>query len=198
MDAQALLLDGGVVTGCINLQTGGQGDGTEWAVGRHGNIVGLGHRGDLLDFGDAAGVRQVGLDDVNQAIGEDAFEVPAREEAFAEGNRDGRRIDDIADGLVVLGEHRLLNEEQTVRLKGPGKDFGHRAMDAPVEVHGEADLGADGFAHGGGALSSHHNFGLGVEVHQLFGGVHFEGGKTLGHGFFGGVGDVGRAIAANP
>ena len=37
------------------------------AMRRDGNVIGLGHRGDLAAFEDAAGVAQVRLDDVDRA-----------------------------------------------------------------------------------------------------------------------------------
>src|SRR5690606_39423775 len=70
VDAQALFLDEGVVAAGVDLQAGRQRDRAERAVQRQGDVVGLGHGGDLAGLGDAAGVRRIGLDDVHIALGQ--------------------------------------------------------------------------------------------------------------------------------
>ena len=83
MDADALLLDHGVVAGGVHVQAAGQSDGAQRAVGSQGNVVGFGHGGDLLDLGQAAGVAQVGLDDVHTAGLQQALEVILGEQTLA-------------------------------------------------------------------------------------------------------------------
>ena len=49
-----------------------------------GDIVGFGHGCYAFEFGDAAAVRNVGLDDVDAGVGEELLEVPAGVEAFSQ------------------------------------------------------------------------------------------------------------------
>lgn len=71
-------------------------------------------------------------------------------------------------------------------------------MDPTVEVHGEADIWSDCLTHGGGSFCGQIDFAGCVEVHQLFGRVHFERRKALRHGFFGGFSNILRAVPTNP
>src|SRR6185437_11533337 len=56
VNAEALLLDEGVVGAGVELQAGGERDGPERAVQRDGGVVGLRHGGDAAGLADAAGV----------------------------------------------------------------------------------------------------------------------------------------------
>jgi len=87
VDAQALLLDESVVRHRIDLQTSGQRYRAERAVQRKGDVVGFGHGGDLAGFGDAAGVRDIRLDDVDIAFAENSLEIPARIESLTQSDR---------------------------------------------------------------------------------------------------------------
>ena len=53
MDADALLLNHGVVAGGVHVQAGGQSDGAQGAMGSQGDIVALRHGTDLFNFGKA-------------------------------------------------------------------------------------------------------------------------------------------------
>ena len=88
VDAQALFLNEGVVADAIQLQARSQRNRPERAMQRQRHVVGLGHAGDLARLGDAASMRGVRLNDVDVALGEDAFEIPARIESLTQ--RDGR------------------------------------------------------------------------------------------------------------
>ena len=102
MHAQALFLDHGIVADRIQLQAGGQGDGTQRTMQRQAHIIGFRHGGDLAGFGDAAGMRRIGLDDVHQPLAENFLEVPAREQPLAQRDRRGGVIGDILQCLDML------------------------------------------------------------------------------------------------
>src|SRR5579875_2374869 len=68
VNAQALFLDQHIVGTGIKLETGGERDGTKGAVWGYRYVVRLGHSCDLAAFGDASGVREVWLQNVNRAI----------------------------------------------------------------------------------------------------------------------------------
>ena len=68
VNSQALLLDKGIVAARIYLQASGQRNGSQRAVRRGGHVERLGHRDDFLALGNAAGVREVGLNDVGITI----------------------------------------------------------------------------------------------------------------------------------
>ena len=55
----------------------------------HGDVFGLGHDGDLLEFGDAAGVGDVGLKDVYGVVVDDVGEWEFGVEALAGGDGNG-------------------------------------------------------------------------------------------------------------
>ena len=67
VDAERHLLQDMVGGAGGDLQAGRQRHRAERAVRRHGDVIGFGHGRDAPDLGDAAGMGQVGLDDVRQA-----------------------------------------------------------------------------------------------------------------------------------
>src|ERR1017187_6900973 len=105
MHGQALFLDEGVVAHGIELKVGGQSDRPQRTVQSEGDVVTLRHGGDLAGLGDAACVGRVGLDDVHAAFAEDSLEVPAREEALAEGNGSAAMPGDFSYGLGGLAKN---------------------------------------------------------------------------------------------
>ena len=66
------------------MEAGGERERAERAVGRDANVVRLGHGRNLFRLRDAAGVRNVGLDDVDAAELKVRPDVFPREEALAE------------------------------------------------------------------------------------------------------------------
>ncbi len=147
----------------------------------NGNIVGLGHRGDLAGLGDAAGVRGVGLDDVDTALRKHALEIPARVEALTQRDGCGADGGQLGDHLQVLAEHRLLDEHQVEIAQLAHQHLGHGLVHPAVEVHTNADVLAHRFAdhrHIGDGLL---HLGVAVDVLHLFGAVHLHGGKAARH-----------------
>ena len=198
VDAQALFLDKRVVADRVQLQAGGQGDRAQRAVQRQGHVIGFGHVGDLAGFGDAAGVGSVRLDDVDIAFAEHALEVPAREQALAQGNRGAGQRCEFLEGFVVFAEHRFFDEHQFVRVQLFHQHLGHGLVHAAMEVDADADVGADRIAHGGDVGQGQVDFFETVDELQFFGAVHFHRSEATGHGLLGGAGGVGGAVAADP
>src|SRR5450830_1060942 len=198
VNAQALLLDKRVVADRVQLQAGGQRDWAQRAVQRQGHVVGFGHVGDLAGFGDAAGVGSVRLDDVDVTFAEHALEVPAREQALAQGNRRAGQRSEFFQGFVVFAEHRLFDKHQFVRVQLFHQHLGHGLVYAAMEVDADAHVRADGIAHGGDVGQGQVDFFEAVDELQFFGTVHFHRGEATRYGFFGGAGGVGGAVAADP
>ena len=117
MDAEALFLDQEVRRGERDLQAGGERDRAERAVRGQHRAVRLGERGDPAHLGDAAGVRQVGLDDRDARL--------QRGEEVRRGRRAARRwrsgsveaATSAGSRCAVLGQHRLLDEQRLQRLE---------------------------------------------------------------------------------
>jgi hypothetical protein len=129
VDAEALLLNEGVVGTPVDLQAGGERNRAERTVQRHGNVVRLGHGGDLAGLGNAAGVRGVGLDDVDGPTGQDRLEVPSRVEPFTKRDRCAGVDHHAQEGVSVFGQHRLLDEHQP---EGPpGRDASYQSSAVP-------------------------------------------------------------------
>ena len=156
MNAEGLLLDEGVRRAEIDLQARGEADRAKGAMRRDGDIVRFGHRGDFLQFADAAGVGAIRLDDVRAAAGEKLLEAPARKLAFAGGDGDGGHGTQIEQRLVVLGKHRLFDEKRADAFEFFHQDFRHALVDAPMKVDRDAEIGAAGVANRGRAR---HRFG---------------------------------------
>src|SRR5699024_10021825 len=76
VDAEALFLDDGVMASRINLQARCQCNRPERTMRCSSDIKGFGHRYDLLAFRDAAGMRQIRLDDVSRAVLQECLELP--------------------------------------------------------------------------------------------------------------------------
>ena len=69
VDTERLFLNNGIGGTPVELQTGGESDGTERTMRSDGDIVTLCHSGDLADFEDTAGVTEVRLNDICDAAG---------------------------------------------------------------------------------------------------------------------------------
>ena len=78
---------------------------------RNCDVISLGHRGDLAHLEDAAGMAEIGLDDVDHALLEEGLELPAAVKPLAEGDRRGRVRRDLGKTVHVLGQQRLLDEQ---------------------------------------------------------------------------------------
>ena len=77
VNAEAHLLDRDIGGVGRDLEAGGERQRPQRAMRRHRHVIGLGHRRDPAAFADAAGVAEIGLDDVHRAALEERLEVPA-------------------------------------------------------------------------------------------------------------------------
>ncbi len=193
-----MLLDKGVVRHRIDLQTGGQRYGPQRAVQRHGDVVGFSHGGDLAGFGDTAGVRDIGLDDVDVALAQDSFEIPARKESLTQSDGGVGQGGKFLECLVVFAQDRLLDEHQLVLVQFLDQDLGHRLVDPTMKVDADADVGTDGVAHRRHIGQCCFHFFIRIDELQFFGSVHLDCRKPTRHRILGGGGNIGRTVATNP
>src|SRR5437660_1439992 len=89
MDTKADLLDRMVGSACGNLEAGPKSKWPERAVGRHRNVIRLGHRSNLAYFEDSARMAEIRLDYVYDTLFEEGLELPSGVKPFAKS--DGRR-----------------------------------------------------------------------------------------------------------
>ena len=108
---------------------------------RHLGVGGLGHRRDLLAFGDAAGVRDIGLHDGQRAASQRIEEHPLAHPALAGGDRRARGLGDLVEHIDALDRHWLLDEKRPVRLKRLDQLHGDARVRV-VDVDGDIDAGA--------------------------------------------------------
>ena len=163
MDADALLLDYGVVAGGVHVQAAGQSNGTQGAVGGQGHVIGLSHGGDLFHLRKAACMAQVRLDDVHAASLQQALEVVLGEQTLAGGNGHIAGSGDLLERLHVLAQHRLLDEHGVKLLQLFGQHLGHGLVHTAVEVNGNAEVLAAALTDGGHALQNSIHFVVGVD-----------------------------------
>ena len=144
----------------------------QWGAESH--VAGLGHGGDLLDLGQAAGMGQVRLDDVHAAGAQQTLEVPAGVKPLAGGNGDVAGCGDFREVLHVLAQNGLLQEHGIKFLQLLGQNLGHGLVDPAVEVDGDAEVLAAGFPDAGHPLQDLVDLGIGVDELQFFRGVHLD------------------------
>lgn len=136
MDANALLLNDGVVAGGVHIQAAGQRDGAKGTVGRQRHIVSLRHGGNFLHLGQAAGVAQVGLDDIHAAGLQKALEIILGKQALTGGNGDVARGGDFFKAFHVFAQDRLLDEHGIKFFQLFGQDLCHGLVNAAVKING--------------------------------------------------------------
>ena len=113
------------------------------------DVMGLGHRRDLLGLEQAAADQQVGLEDVGGAGGEDVAEGILRVEHLARRDRHPDLAPQRGEGGDVLGPERLLEEHRAVGLHGLGELAGLVGLEDPgVRVEADVDRVADRLPHG--------------------------------------------------
>ena len=125
MDAERHLLHHEIGRAIGELQARRKRERTERAMRRDRDVVGFRHRGDPADFGNPAGMAEIGLDDIDGGQLEKPLEVPARIEPFAERDRDMRLSGDLRERLGILRGQRLLDEQ---RIKGARAWTNRRAI----------------------------------------------------------------------
>ena len=66
------------------------------------DVIGFGHRRDLANLEDPAGMAEVRLDDVDRAGLKEGLEVPAAEQPFAERDRSAHQLRDLPQPFGIL------------------------------------------------------------------------------------------------
>ena len=130
-------------------------------VGGHGDVFGLGHDGDLLEFGDAAGVGDVGLQDIHGVVVDDVGEGEFGVEAFAGGDGDGDFAADFEEFAYAFLGYGLFVEEGVVFLEAVAEFDGVHDVELGVGFDEDVDLVADGFADLGDSGFGDCRFSLG-------------------------------------
>ena len=82
---------------------------------RDGDVVGFSRRGNPADFGNPAGMAEIGLDDIDGGQLEKPLIVPPRLEPFTERERDMRLSGELGERLGVLRGQRLFDEQRIIR-----------------------------------------------------------------------------------
>ena len=112
-------------------------------MGGDGDVVRLGHGGDLLEFGQAAAVPDIGLEHGARPLLQQRAELEPGDQALPRGHGAGLLARHLRDGLDVLGQARLLDEQGRVRGDGPSVLDPHRRSGAAVKVEHDVHLVTD-------------------------------------------------------
>ena len=104
------------------------------------------HTGDFEAFGDAAGMREIGLQNSQAAGLQHPLELKAREHALAGGQRDRglRRQPRVV--LRLLGQHRLFDKQRPIGFQLFNQQFRHRRADAAMKIEAKFNVVAKCFA----------------------------------------------------
>ena len=172
MNTQALFLDEGVRCTEIELKRGRKRDRAERAVRRDRDIIGLGHGRNLARFPDATCMAEIGLHDVDAAAGQQRLEVPAGEHTLAGGNWHAGRPRQLDQCLVVLWQHRLLEEHWVVGLQRFHQQLGHSLVGTPMEIDANIEAVAKRIAQRRKPVGGLLYLGAGVDPFERVGGVH--------------------------
>jgi hypothetical protein len=197
VDADRLLLDEVVGRGERHLQTRRERDRAERAVRGDHRVVRLRHRRDPSHLGDAAGVRQVGLQDGDPGL-QGGDELLPGVQPLPRRDRDAGGVDDPLDHVRVLGHDRLFEEEGMQRFEQRRESARRRDRESSVQVDrhvavgaehlaGAGDPGDDAIQLGGRAVAAHPP----RRVHLHRGEAH---GELVGDV----IGDLVRVVAADP
>lgn len=172
-----------------------QRDRANGTVRRDAHVVRFCHRRDFPHLADPARMRQIRLEDIDDAVFEAALGVPAGVEALAERDGRGGELGQLLQRLRVLHQQRLLDEQRTMWFEGSGQLIRHGPVQTAVEVEGGVHAeGLDGLE----ALDAGVERGRRVEPVDGRGGVHLHAFQALPLAGLGGGGDVVGAVAADP
>ena len=141
---------------------------------------------------------QIRLDDINAAGLKQTLEVVFCEQTLAGGDGNVAAVGNFPEHFHVFAEHRLFDEHGIKFLQLFCQHFRHRFMYAAMEINGDSEIFPAAFPDGVHAFQHGVNFLIAVDHLQLFGGVHFDGGKT---GLLFGQGrgsDVAGTVTADP
>ena len=131
----------------IHLHTGGKGHGANRAMRQDVDIIDLGHIGDLLQLGDAARVRTVGLYIGYCLLLKKLFELPARQQPLARGDREEHVVGDLLERLHVFLRDRLFDEHRPHALELMANLNGQPRRHLTVKIKAQFYIVADPLAH---------------------------------------------------
>ena len=133
--------------GGIQRNRRGQRDGAKRGMERHLRIDSLSNGGDLLTFGNAAGVGQVGLHHGQRPLAQRIKEDPLAHPAFTGSDRGAGGLSNLIQHIDPFHWHRFFNKEGAQRLQR--RDHLHsNARMGVVDVHRHVDARAGGFFDG--------------------------------------------------
>ena len=98
----------------------------------------------------------------------------------------------------VLGKDRLLDEHQPQRIELAQQHLGHRPVHAPVEIDAQPGVRPDRLAHGRDRGDGRVDALPAVDHLHLVGAVHLQRREARIDQGPGGVGGIGRFVAADP
>lgn len=138
------LVDDEVGDGGLDLEGRSGGDGAAADVDLHAHVIHLGHVAVLLGLGDAAGVAQVGLDDVQGAVLDELAEAPAGVAALAGGQRQVAAALDVLKQVGVGGAGGLLIVHNVVGLQSLAQLGSRVGVQQGVYLHDDVQIVASG------------------------------------------------------
>ncbi|MPM32571.1 hypothetical protein SDC9_79135 [bioreactor metagenome] len=162
------------------------------------NVIGLGHRGDLLDLGNAAGMTQIRLDNIYAASLKEALEIISTKQTLAGCDGDVAASGDLLEALHVFTQDGLFEEHGVKLLKLFGQDLCHGLVHAAVEIDSDSKVLAASLADSGHAFQNSVDLFVRVDHLQFFGSVHFDGAEAGVHALPGHCAGIGGTVAADP
>src|ERR1051325_6830487 len=134
------------------VQARGERDAVAPGVQRDGQAMRIRERGDAHDLADAAGARDVGLENIHGRPRDELLEVVDGMEILAERDGNFRGCFQLRVARRVGEEHRLLEPADAELGERLDRALGGREIVAHVGVAHERELGTDGLAHRAHAL----------------------------------------------
>ena len=135
-----------------------------------GRVVDVAHVADLLRFGHAAAGADVGLNEVDNVVFEEGAIAPAREDAFAGGDRDADMFADFLQAHRIEVHHRLFVGGDAEFLDHAAEFDRRNLVGKGMGLNNDVDVVADRFANCLQALVADHQVAAGksaVEVALL-------------------------------
>src|SRR4029079_13331716 len=167
------------------MEAGEEGGRSRPQMRRKPQIVGTGERIDAARLGDATTDRQVGLQNVDGAMGDQVAEVETGELALASGDRDEAALAHLCDtGLVVSGD-RLLEPSEVAVAHQLCKTLGLGDREGAVSIDHDVDAWAQMVTSGSDTFSR----SLGGPVHRAD--PHLDGLEATAV-------DIGAELASDP
>ncbi len=171
-----VLLDAEVGADDVEGYLGHVADGRDvaWSVPGGADVELFGEHGDLATRGEAADLRDMAADVINEALGDEGLPLVRAVEELAHGERGGAVLADLAEVVDVFGREGVFEEEEVELLGLLGELYGLIRGIALVHVVEKADLfaelGATLFEELEAAAHGDERFEEGLVVERLVGG----------------------------